>query len=207
MSQLIKVDQRLAVEKTRHALISTLPIEWRARAWNDLYGGEDHPYFASAVPRDTTTGLFRQHALRMNSSAWCNSVVWAEFPTYCAGGERPYRLETTYDNANLTVKVCMPETVSALPGGDTWRPTGRDGSRQELSETLWIDVTSPLYPDGDRRMYNRSTLKCTANTTLGYFELGNHFNGGQPGPLLSELSNPPNQYHEDKGEFTDAIHE
>ncbi|KAH6855474.1 hypothetical protein B0I37DRAFT_423913 [Chaetomium sp. MPI-CAGE-AT-0009] len=135
----------LAVEKTRHALINAFPTEWTATAWNDRAQSRRGRYFASSLARDTTTGMYRQHALRMNSSSTCDEIPAAEFPVPCP------RFATSYDNANLTVRIC----------------------------TMYITESS--------RRYSNRTLRCVGDTSMGYFELGNSFNGGKFGPLLSSF--------------------
>ncbi|KXX74694.1 hypothetical protein MMYC01_207956 [Madurella mycetomatis] len=193
------VPRRLAVEKTRHALINTFPDEWKATAWYDPdvrydrdtgYSGR---YFASSVARDTTTGMYRQHALRMNSSSLCDYIDPSEVPVPCPRGERRGSdiLDRSYDNANLTVKVCVPATGDRY--GSIWKQTE---NRQDLTETMYIDVSNTR-----SRRYGNYTLRCIAHTSMGYFELGNSFNGGRFGPLLSSFEFPTRS--RDPGEFTD----
>jgi hypothetical protein len=198
------VPRRLVVEKTRHALINAFPTEWMAEAWYDPdanykteYAGR---YFASSLARDTTTGMYRQHALRMNSSSMCEGIPASEVPVPCPGPS-DHVLDTLYSNANLTVHICVPH----VPGDRTprWNDTE---DRQELTETLYITVSSPVYYNGSAT-YSNDTLRCIGNTSMGYFELGNSFNGGKFGPLLSSVKfwtskGTPREFSDDVRELT-----
>lgn len=189
--QVSKVLEREAIENTRHALIHAFPNEWMTRAWRDTDRRGDYSYFVSAVPRDTTTGLYRQHALRMNSSVACQTITKTEFPSKCG------RYQLTYENANLTANVCVPNVLEKSP----WNVTFIE-DRQDLTEQLYIDVSRGTSGEDT---YNDWTILCTGNTSLGYFELGNHFNGGKPGPLLSRFK--LSSHTAKDREFTDHLTE
>jgi hypothetical protein len=108
-----RVYRRHIVEKTRHAMVNTFPTEWRATAWYDpnLGRAQGGGFFATSLPKDSTTGMYRQHALRMHSTSSCDDIQASEYPASCSGKEYR-RLEASYDNANLTVKVCVPHMWS-----------------------------------------------------------------------------------------------
>ncbi|KAK4157427.1 hypothetical protein C8A00DRAFT_11766 [Chaetomidium leptoderma] len=195
-----EIPGRLAVEKTRHALINTFPTEWQTTAWYDpdtsdagLGHGSLVPgrYFASAVPRDTATGMYKQHALRMNSSSWCNDIAPSEFPASCPGAPL-HTLDLSYDNANLTVQVCVPGVTSR---DSPWNDTE---NRQDLTEVMYINVPSP---DPRAAKYRGLSMRCIGQTSMGYFELGNSFNGRRFGSLLPTFKFPA----KNAGEFTDEV--
>ncbi|KAK3290244.1 uncharacterized protein B0H64DRAFT_421100 [Chaetomium fimeti] len=192
------VPRGLAIVKTRHALLDAFPGEWMAEAWHDndalerfatKYSGR---YFMSSLARDTTTGMYRQHALRMNSSSICDEIPASEVPVPCPV-QRDNGLDTSYNNANLTVHVCVPGVAGANRGA----PWNETEDRQDLTETLYITKSSPVYS------YLNYTLRCVGSTSLGYFELGNSFNGGKFGPLLSSFKFPAST--RDPTEFTDEV--
>jgi hypothetical protein len=140
-----------------------------------------HPedrYFVSALRNGTTTGVLRQHAIRMNSSASCESIPRASFPSSC-GGARP--VEAVFSNDFIDVRVCVPGEIGTSP----WT-LSRD--RQDISEEVYIDVgiNSHNLPFS---MHNFTT-KCTAGSTRGYFELGNYFNKFAYGPLIDKWPEP-----------------
>ncbi|KAJ7020729.1 hypothetical protein C8F04DRAFT_1274646 [Mycena alexandri] len=64
-----------------------------------------HPkdtYFVSALQNGTTTGVLRQHAIRMNSSASCESIPRTSFPALC-GGARP--VEAAFKNEFIDLRA------------------------------------------------------------------------------------------------------
>ena len=186
-------DRRHIVENTRQALTTTFPTEREATAWRDPSRGpvSDGGFFATTLPKDATTGMYRQHALRMHSTSSCDDIQWSEYPASCSGDE-DQRLEASYDNANLTVKVCVPHMSS---NGSPWNETN---NRQDLTETMYISVSSPSHTG---MTYGNLTMRCMGQTSMGYFELGNSFNGGRFGPLLSSFE----RKSKGEGEFTDGI--
>ncbi|KAF8185543.1 hypothetical protein K438DRAFT_1973841 [Mycena galopus ATCC 62051] len=146
------------------------------------YGPDNgHPndtYFASALQNGTTTGVLRQHAIRMNSSASCESIPQASFPATCGGARL---VQAAFSNEFIDVRVCAPGEIGTSP----WT-LSRD--RQDISEELYIDLGLSsqvnLFSSGN------FTTKCTANSTRGYFELSNYFNGFAYGPLIEEWPAP-----------------
>lgn len=142
-----------------------------------------HDPFLAELPSGYNTGLIRQFLPRINSSA---KIVPADFPRHCgmtAGSlfyhhSSPDSSNTSLsDNSPWAVTVCMPTDVSQ----SVRKPT-RD--RQDFSEELYVNVTFRQYEEA-RIEY---TMKITVDTTAGYFELPNNFNGGKPGPLLAKQS-------------------
>ena len=104
--------------------------------------------------------------------------------------------EASYENANLTVKVCVPGAATATRG--PWNSTE---NRQDLTETIYISV----FADRLRYTTGNYTLRCTGQTSMGYFELGNSFNSGKFGPLLSSFEFPTSGA--ETGDFTDEERE
>ncbi|KAF7345007.1 hypothetical protein MVEN_01663500 [Mycena venus] len=140
-----------------------------------------HPkdrYFVSALQNGTMTGVLRQHAIRMNSSASCEPIPRASFPASCSGA-RP--VEAAFSNEFIDVRVCVPGEIGTSP----WT-LSRD--RQDVSEEVYIDVgISNTLVEFVMRNF---TTKCTAGSTRGYFELGNYFNGFAYGPLIEKWPEP-----------------
>ncbi|KAJ7682004.1 hypothetical protein DFH06DRAFT_285334 [Mycena polygramma] len=147
------------------------------------YGPDNgHPndtYFVSALQNGTTTGVLRQHAMRMNSSASCESIPRASFPATC-GGARP--VQAAFSNEFIDVRVCAPGEIGTSP----WT-LSRD--RQDISEELYIDLGLSSQVNVQFSAANFTT-KCITNSTRGYFELGNYFNGFAYGPLIEKWPAP-----------------
>jgi hypothetical protein len=166
----------------------SLSLQWyyyadkgMAEAWG-LDTANSGAFYASALPIGTTTGVLRHHALRQHSTASCQIVPESSFPSTCPG-DAPFT--TTFSHQDLVVRICGPGSFQTVP----WTLSR---NRQNISEELWIDVATP----GDRfRLSNGTsyvafTLHCTASSSRGYFELGNHHNGDVPGPLLEAWPSP-----------------
>lgn len=144
------------------------------------------PFYVSNFPPSFSTGVLREHALRLNSTASCEAVPRSSFPDVCPGA------------APLAGAFATPETENrfCVPGDYTVTPwtIGRD--RQVITEELWVDNYVPY---GSRLLSEEEgedgwalanvknlTLRCVARTMRGYFELPNYHNGGKAGPLLDE---------------------
>ncbi|KAI7281950.1 hypothetical protein KC343_g945 [Hortaea werneckii] len=144
--------------------------------------GYPHKFFVSAVPRDTSTGVLRQHAMRMNSSAECADISQDEFPSQC-GGDLPF--STSYDAGNETrIRICVP-------GNHTQSPWSLTRDRQDIQEEIFIDFTTYLDPDKrsvDQNVFRgrNFTAHCTTKSTRGYFELANYRNNYTAQPLLDK---------------------
>lgn len=138
---------------------------------------QSQPFWASTLPNGTTTGVLREHAMRLNSSVKCEAISADEFPSPCPG-DRPFVTswagEDDWMNTSLT--ICAPGNYSQSP----WSRT-RD--REDIWEKLYINAWNA----GGAIPINFTpfTVLCEAVTTRGYFELGNHFNGDIPQPLLA----------------------
>ncbi|KAJ5541954.1 hypothetical protein N7461_007957 [Penicillium sp. DV-2018c] len=130
--------------------------------------------FVTALQNNTMTGVLREHAIRLNSSAVCEQIPREQFPSACPGN-RPF--QTSFSSNLLDIRVCAPGEYGVYP----WTLSR---NRQDINEHLYLDVV-------DRRgegLINVAsfTLHCTTTTTRGYFELANYMNSQIYGPLLEE---------------------
>jgi hypothetical protein len=186
-----------------------LYIEPRSlRYWEFRRGGlwpatsDDVPdFFVAGLPAGTTTGVLRQHLMRLNSSVSCEEIDPGDFPSPCPG-DQPF---TVFWNRvmDTDVRVCVPGNFSAFP----WRLSR---SRQEHAEELYIDLKDTSVGDGwedtesENPMWNTSyIIHCRATTTRGYFELGNDRNKDMYGPLLEKWPSRE-QMAENYNDWTDT---
>ncbi|KAK2767031.1 hypothetical protein FQN54_006349 [Arachnomyces sp. PD_36] len=146
------------VEETYDGWTSTNPSTLKESPWffqNDE-PFQSQPFWTSSFVNGTTTGVLRQHAMRLNSSVRCETTPRNRFPTPCPG-DRPF--------------------VSG------WDFAYRNDGGNDIREELYVKYTMVTEEDGvDDQSF---ALHCTAITTRGYFELGNHFNGQESQPLLT----------------------
>ncbi|KAK3396695.1 hypothetical protein B0T20DRAFT_395201 [Sordaria brevicollis] len=176
----------------RNALIHYHPADRAERNWHDPETGR---LFASTVVKGTNTGLFRQHAMRLNSSATCTSIDFEEFFYKCPPSARNEHL--SLQTSRATLHVCTGKNVTGTPS--FFKNPEQDGRFQikNITEVAYINMTYTPLPyfdgrsvvDGTERVPHQRLLRCTGATTLGYFELGNRYNSGQHGPLVSARSN------------------
>lgn len=134
---------------------------------------KDTSGFVASLPAGTTTGVLRQHIMRLNSTVSCAALPLSDYPASCSGANP---LQTSFDYTssanyarNATVDICAPGEAGKYP----WTLSR---NRQDLSEELFIRTSGTQNDDG--------VLRCSAQTTRGYFELGNAHNKGVHGPLL-----------------------
>ena len=158
-------------------------------------GNPTNEIFFSDFPTGTDTGVLRALALRFNSSVDCKIVPSSDFPSTCPG-ENP--LNRTYSNVDesasepfgnlrepkFEARLCAPGDVNSSPWNDT-------GARQDITEEFRLDFRATNLTD---RIEN-FTLACNSETSLGFFELPNYWNGHVLDPLLSHLppQHAPNQ--------------
>ncbi|KAJ7779902.1 hypothetical protein B0H16DRAFT_1878518 [Mycena metata] len=141
--------------------------------------------FLTQLPSGFSTGLIRQFAPRINSTASRENITQEEFPQGC--DTLPGAFYVKYENVSalntfpgFTFEACMPANVSASP----WRAT-RD--RQDFSEVLYLAVNLTTADGWDVQMpLGMYFTRITVNTSAGFFELPNYTNGGVAGPLLAE---------------------
>ena len=169
---------------------------------SNTFGSLGKEVFATNFPVGTQTGVLRNLATRLNTSMSCDLIDWRDIPTFCPvrnssgnGGHPPTGILSSIRNEtkpapfsnetdpNLTLRLCVPGFKDISPWNSTLRP-------QNILEHMWMDLEYTNLPG--RNTYSPTagsnfTLHCTSNTTLGYFELPNYWNGGVAGPLLSYL--------------------
>lgn len=140
------------------------------------------PFYVTAFPPDFSTGVLREHAIRLNTSVSCETVPRLSFPEICPG-ERP--LAGEFSNQETRNRFCVAGDYTSVP----WTI---DRNRQDITEELWVDNYIPyespisLVSSFVESAVNNITVHCVANTTRGYFELPNFHNGNVPGTLLGD---------------------
>ncbi|KAL5042433.1 hypothetical protein BDW71DRAFT_200563 [Aspergillus fruticulosus] len=145
--------------------------------WTNPEIGVGPKFFVTAMQNGTTTGVLREHAMRLNSSVKCEPVPQDQFPSTCPG-RRPFTASLL--SSLLDIRVCAPGEYGVFP----WTLSR---NRQDITEELFLDVvdnTDGRYPIAS------FTLHCEASTTRGYFELGNYRNNQAYGPLLEKWPTP-----------------
>lgn len=138
------------------------------------------PFYVTAFPPGFNTGVLREHAIRFNTSVSCETVPRSSYPDVCPG-DRP--LTGEFSNSETRNRYCVSGDYTAVP----W---SIDRNRQDIVEELWVDNYIPygsrisLLSSFVESPVNNITVHCVANTTRGYFELPNFYNGDTPGTLL-----------------------
>lgn len=171
---------------------ATLPSFWRTPdeyvyfrpSYRFLDYLDDESSFVAALPADTTTGVLREHIMRLNSSVSCTNLTVSAWPSACSG-TNPFQAsfhytESYYETTNLTIDVCAPGDMGKHP----WTFSR---NRQELSEEVFFRFTG-RDADKEQGFKEDDVVHCTAQTARGYFELGNAYNGEVFGPLLEKWS-------------------
>ncbi|KAI1756893.1 hypothetical protein F4782DRAFT_547998 [Xylaria castorea] len=159
----------------------------------------ENPYF-SQLPSGFPTGLVRQFAPRINSTALRENITADQF-----GKERVktpdslyihYQNTTAEENYNYSwsLDACMPSNQSVSP----WKASHE---RQDFTEDLYLRISLGGFED-DGIPSGVYYSKITLDTTAGFFELPNYMNGGVPGPLLED--NPNNHCKTDCAEQGDG---
>ncbi|KAH8663613.1 hypothetical protein BGZ60DRAFT_411729 [Tricladium varicosporioides] len=138
-------------------------------------------FFTSTVPAGATTGVLRQHAIRMNSVVECSVIDNDQFPAVCPGSNPftasfPSSVVLLGSNASNTIST---DIRICSPGNQTHNPWLSHRNSQSITEELFIGVPPTRFYPSDYH-----TMRCHAETTRGYFELGNVHNGNNPGPIL-----------------------
>lgn len=131
--------------------------------------------FVAAFFANTTTGVLRQHAMRLNSSIECTEIDRSEFPNPCTGA-RPLVIDYPLGTAkyDVGVQICVPGEYGRSP----WTLSR---NRQDLDEEMFL-----AFNIKQNQGYDYSTFHCKATTTRGYFELGNYYNNEIYSPLLEK---------------------
>jgi hypothetical protein len=136
-------------------------------------------FFLAGIPSNTTTGILREHAMRLNSSVACSKIERTSFPASCPG-EEPFTASFEMTN-DISMRICVPGKLGVFP----WTLSR---SRQDIVEEVYLDMWDTYQyraanSDGDD---TNVTVHCEVKTTRGYFELGNLRNNGTYGPLLQD---------------------
>ncbi|KAF5580965.1 hypothetical protein FPANT_9095 [Fusarium pseudoanthophilum] len=128
--------QDIVVKKTSQKLLSSANSDiqtnlWRTFDWyypESSYDKGRRPYYASSVPNGTTTGVYRHHAARMDSTANC--YLAKNFPKECKG-DKPFA--PSFSEGWLKVDICAEGSYDTV----AWN-TSRN--KQEHNETLWLSM-------------------------------------------------------------------
>ncbi|KAE8140900.1 hypothetical protein BDV38DRAFT_279876 [Aspergillus pseudotamarii] len=175
-------DDGLDATKLRLTLASTVNTDIQPRLWSSSTGTvtlDDKTGEKSYSPfqTNTNTGLVRQFAPRINSTAiWENNSA-AILPDDCNPSSDAFYLRYEYNSSfSYTVEICMPGNMSQSPWED-------QRSRQDISEELYFKMSfsegfEPQVTPGEY------STKLKLHTTTGYFGLPNYENGQVPGPLI-----------------------
>jgi hypothetical protein len=179
----------------------TLPSFWETPDENTGHRSDEYTYrrssyryltylgdqsgFVAALPADTTTGVLREHIIRLNSSVSCTNLTVSAWPSTCSG-TNPFQASFSYSedyyNGNMTIDVCAPGDMGKHP----WTFSR---NRQALSEEVFFRFTGRNTSEHiGYESREDDVVHCTAQTARGYFELGNAYNGGAFGPLLEKWS-------------------
>ncbi|KAH6625582.1 hypothetical protein C7974DRAFT_203234 [Boeremia exigua] len=190
---------RISSDLSSYTRGSDISYMWQAE---DKYGASiptnldnaDQQVWIAALPADTTTGVLREHIMRLNSSVSCTNLTASAFPSTCTG-TNPFRASFNYESWetrwNGTLEVCAPGDQGTYP----WTLSR---NRQEITEELFIRYAETYVSESFGDDSRDGVIHCTAQTSRGYFELGNFYNGGQAGPLLDKWPSRevPYQYHD-----------
>jgi hypothetical protein len=157
-------------------------------------------FFVAGLPVGSSTGVLRQHLMRLNSSLSCEEIDPDDFPSLCPG-DQPFNV--SWEGVIGTdVRVCVPGNYTAVP----WTPSR---NRQEHAEEMYIDIKDTNIPSNTEwdsanpPFDTSSTIRCTATTTRGYFELGNDWNNNTYRPLLQKWPDTAEMV-EDFNDWTDT---
>jgi len=155
--------------------------------------------FIANFPVGTGTGVIPSLVLRLNMSVDCSLVPQSDFPSTCPGNFPLSQTFSNINNSNITnpfddfsnpryrVRICAPGDTASSPWKDT-------PDRQNITEEFWLDYQRTSVIDGLGGYTGigiNYTQHCYGNSTLGYFELPNYWNGNVAGPLLDKV--PPNK--------------
>ncbi|KAK3311911.1 hypothetical protein B0H66DRAFT_525934 [Apodospora peruviana] len=197
LSALAGVRAREVITSVRHSLIGSRPSSWKATAW---YDAGTKSYFASTVPRDTVTGMIRHLALRMDSQVECKRTESYEYPSPCPGREFPFRHPRLKFDVCVTANFGTQEYYTNTPWRESYLGSTWMEDMQSIGEEMhvrYIDEDGlDVCQDEDWRCGNDrprwtwdGNYKCSTNTTLANFELGNFYNNQtNGGPIQSVVA-------------------
>ncbi|KAK2757364.1 hypothetical protein FQN54_004878 [Arachnomyces sp. PD_36] len=190
--------QNTVIQRTLNKIIDATPSEVQPNLWREVdeesnfpaqdqtmntllfyYSfdiKEDGSYFASSLRNGTTTGVLREHAIRMDTNVQCDLVD--NFPDHCTG-DKPFT--TNFTTPVLDASICVEGSYDRVPWNNT-----RD--QQNITEQLWMHMN--VNPDAldvyamDLRDAKNFTMCCTAESRRGWFELGNYQNNYSHQPMV-----------------------
>jgi hypothetical protein len=200
-----QVNSRLITDTqfTHQALLSTNQTEGLPVGVNDevqahyTFGSLLPSFWVSAVPNGTTTGVMHEHALQLNSSVACERISLDDFPLPCPGSfpftyEYVWNDTVLFNGTRLTPPSKGHRVRVCLPGSYIEPPWDRSRDAVTIHEELCIgafidevDFDSGFFLGLEG--HYPFAIRCTVNTTRGYFELGNVHNGLRPQPLLAKF--------------------
>ncbi|KAJ5175617.1 uncharacterized protein N7482_001494 [Penicillium canariense] len=146
--------------------------------------------FYSQLPNGFNTGLLRQFAPRVNSTASSETILADQFPTNCSteAGALYLDYQTTYTDRKSTYISEISNhsyygLIACMPASSTKSRWQMTRNRQDFTEVLYLNLTGSdiATSSSDAAEY---LYKITVSTTSGYFELPNYMNNNTPGPLL-----------------------
>ncbi|KAJ5384170.1 hypothetical protein N7517_002081 [Penicillium concentricum] len=146
--------------------------------------------FYSQVPSGFNTGLLRQFAPRVNSTATYQIIQESEIPVACdTGYSLPVKFYAGYSSSYSWYSTYSWSVIACMPGDMTSSPWRAGRTRQDFSEVLYLNMTQEEYTSGgysSQDAGNKVLYRITVDTTAGFFELPNYMNKGVPGPLLDQ---------------------
>ncbi|KAK4212068.1 hypothetical protein QBC37DRAFT_202670 [Rhypophila decipiens] len=194
--------------KLRQAIIATHPDEWQRDAWwaeepRYRYGYENEKarFFATSLNKNTTTGLVRNLALRMDSEfEWTQLSGGPDepqgYPENCPGGE-----EFPFRHPRLVLNVCIQGNGTGIRDGEYVSPWTNTTENQVITEQIYVQMPrhqingTSGYRDRDQsEVWNwKGDFKYTVTTRLGFFVLGNDKNNHTFSPRLDRLNESDTQ--------------
>jgi hypothetical protein len=173
---------------------STLDDRYRSlRPWLSgfIHGDYETPlFFVAALSANSTTGVLREHAMRLNSSIQCTEIDRASFPNQCLG-KGPF-VASIGRRDDTKIRVCVPGEIGIFP----WT---RSRSRQDITEQLYLDLwdRGSSGEQSSAQLKNVSaTIMCEAKTTRGFFELGNNLNNDTYSTVRSQWPSREQMQHQ-----------
>lgn len=135
-------------------------------------------YFVAGLESNTTTGVLREHLMRLNCTVSCEEIDRKLFPLICPG-DQPFTAYFQRGSNDTDIRLCVPGSYENFP----W---SLSRTRQDHMEEIFLDLWDGYTGSGYNPQYKSisSTIHCTAKTTRGNFELGNIRNNNTYSPLL-----------------------
>jgi hypothetical protein len=145
--------------------------------------------FVAQLKSGFNTGLIRQFAPRLNSSVSVNVTAAKEFPQGCEKLDGAYYAEYSGLLNPSYIRTRAYSIQACMPANQTTSPWSKMRPRQDVQEVLYLNMSMDAGFYYDHRP--SIVFKIVANTTAGYFELPNYFNGNTASSILEK---DPNEY-------------